>query len=242
MQHAEIIDRPTARQCLSRPYGGGADAAGTGAGASYLPGKYVMNAQRLPSQLHQVRIQQAGGPNLQNGGATMAHYSDQARATRAEMTESLTSVSNVRAPVASGIAPPSDVARATRAEFSESQVQRPVFYGQQAPTVQFMDVARPTMLEGTEQMVRQTNINNGIYAPTVQFMDPQKATMKEFSEQQVRQSNMNNGIYAPTVRYMDEQKATMAEFTEQQVRQANMNNGIYAPTVRSTFGVSRATP
>jgi len=242
---AKIVDRPTARQCLSRPYGGHADAAGTGGGATYVPGKFIMNDQRLPSQMH-ARMQHAGGVKLQGGGATQAHYADQARATRAEFTEHATaaSVTQVRAPVSAGFAPPQDVARTTRAEFTENQVA-PQLYNSGAPgapTAHFMDQARPTVGEFTELKIRAPAVANGQHgqAPMTYLQDTARATVGEATENAYLVTAAQAPYSGPYTGMMDEARPTIKQFTSdheyagglgQSELQAAMNTDAYLNVV-----------
>ena len=98
-----------------------------------------------------------------------------------------------------------------------------------APTMQFMDQAKPTMLEATEGMVRMAN-GNWALAPTMQFMDQAKPTMLEATEGMVRMAN-GNWMLAPTMQFVDQAKPTMLEATENSFRQANGNWSL-APTMQ----------
>lgn len=213
-QWAPTIAKPTDRQCTSRPYGGGADATGTGAGASYVKGKYFMEAQRLPSQLHE-RMQQAGGPQLVDGGASMTRFGDVARTTRAQGTENASMQGAPRPPIPAGAVHPMDIAKPTMLEFTEQQVRPTALNGvSTGPTMQFMDQARPTIGEGTELHVRATALNGVSTGPTMQFMDQARPTVGEGTEQQVRPTALNGVSTGPTMQFMDQARATVGEGTE----------------------------
>lgn len=219
-QQPDVSDKPTNRQNTAQSYGGQANSNGAGAGANYVVGKYIMNAQKNPSQMHE-RLQQAGGIQLQEGGAAMTHFQDKARATRAELTEMATasSVSGVRAPIAAGYAAPMDVARTTRLELSEAMTRPTNIQSTalaSAPAMYNMTAPDATMRQATECVFRQAN-NNGsmLLAPSVGFMDEQKATTRQLTESEIRAPSVQNGSLAAPMTYnMTPLRVTLAEGTE----------------------------
>lgn len=223
-KYAPTIAKATSRQTSSRPYGGVAD----GNRAAYVKGQHFVAPQALPSQLHE-RMQQAGGPGLVAGGATTAHFMDEARATLLEGTEMATMQGGARAPVASGTVHPMDQARPTMLEGTEQQVRSAGLNGGYvAPTTQFMDQARTTTLEGTELYSHNGAPGAQVVAPSTYYMDEARATMLEGTESQVRASAMQ-AHSGPTMQFMDSARATLLEGTELQTTVSNPGTATSAP-------------
>lgn len=242
-QYAPREAKPTSRQATSVPYGGQANATGNGAGSSYVKGQYLLANQKLVSQIHE-RMQQAGGPSLVQGGATTAHYMDEARPTLLEATEMNTSagVSGVRAPISSGTAHFMDAAKPTLLEGTEMQVRASALNGQgQAPTNHFMDIAKPTLLEGTEMQVRASALNGQGQAPTNHFMDSAKPTLLEGTEMQVRASALNGANQAPMLPFSDEAKPTRLEGTEM-ATEASISGPMSSSVAPMTYLQDEARP
>lgn len=221
-QRAPIVDRPTDRQVNSRPYGGGANASATGAGAAQMRGKYRTIFQRLPSAIRE-RIG-AGGVSAQTGGAGQTRFADKARTTRAEFTElspGAGATTQIRVPVAAGFAPPMDVARTTRAEISELAVAPQMYnqVGPGAPTAHFMDQARATVSELTEGQVVVHNAYGGAAAGGAAYtgpMDVARPTISEFTELAGETATGplgHGGLTAAQMYNMDPARTTLKQWT-----------------------------
>jgi hypothetical protein len=200
-QYAPHFAKPTSRQATTQSYAGNANINGSGAGASYIKGQYLREAQKLISQIHE-RIVQGGNPfAVSSGSAATAHYMDEARQTLHSATEAASIPGALRAPVPAATIYPQDEARPTLHSATEMAVmpgalRAPV----PAASVQPQDGARLTLKQFTSDNSYEGGAGTTINAPTLPFQDSLAPTLKEstsdFSYEGVAQSE----FLAPTDR------------------------------------------
>ncbi len=197
-QYAPRFAKPTSRQATTQAYAGTANVNGSGAGASYIKGQYLLEAQKLISQIHE-RIVQGGGPfAVSSGSAASTHFSDEARQTLHSATEMNTVAGAVRAPVPATTIYPQDEGRPTLLSATEmasipGAVRAPVA----APSVFPEDEARATLKQFTSDHAYSGNAATTITAPTLQFQDSLAPTLKEATSDRAYEGGAQSEHLAP---------------------------------------------